>query len=250
MSFLSGAVPGTILTLSTAAIFLYGGKLVIDRQLTIGALVAVMSYHLRLLSPVQNLMGLYSNLVTGGVSLSRVWELFDTRAEIVDRPGAKPLVNVRGEIEFDRVSFGYGGETVLDDLSFRVAPGTICAILGPSGAASRRWRICSSGFTIPMPATIRIDGRDVRDLPLADLRHAVLLVDQAPYLFHASVRENIAYARPEASDDEIVSAAQAASDSRTDPGFARWLRDDHRRARPDAFSRRAPTNRAGPGSAG
>src|SRR5580700_2110263 len=108
MSFLSGAVPGTILTLSTAAIFLYGGKLVIDRHLTIGALVAVMAYHTRLLSPVQNLMGLYSNLVTGGVSLSRVWELFDTRTEITDRPGATALGKVRGEIEFDRVSFGYG----------------------------------------------------------------------------------------------------------------------------------------------
>ena len=85
-SFLSGAVPGTILTLSTAAIFLYGGKLVIDGALTTGSLVALMSYHLRLLSPVQNLMSLYSNLVSGGVSLSRVWELFDTRAEIVDPP--------------------------------------------------------------------------------------------------------------------------------------------------------------------
>ena len=91
MSFLSGAVPGTILTLSTAAIFLYGGKLVIDGSLKLGSLVAIMAYHLRLLSPVQNLMGLYSNLVTGGVSFSRVWELFDTRAEIVDRPGAQPL---------------------------------------------------------------------------------------------------------------------------------------------------------------
>src|SRR6202044_1788651 len=88
--FLSGAVPGTILTLSTAAIFLYGGKLVIEGSLTTGLLVALMSYHLRLLAPVQNLMSLYSNLVSGGVSLSRVWELFDTRAEIVDRPGAKP----------------------------------------------------------------------------------------------------------------------------------------------------------------
>ena len=210
-SFLSGAVPGTILTLSTAAIFLYGGKLVIDRQLSIGALVAVMSYHLRLLSPVQNLMSLYSNLVSGGVSLSRVWELFDTRAEIVDRPGAKPLADVRGEIEFDRVSFGYGGEAVLDDLSFRVAPGTICAILGPSGAGKSTLADLMVRFYDPDAGAIRIDGRDVRDLPLADLRHAVLLVDQAPYLFHASVRENIAYARPEASDDEIVSAAQAAS---------------------------------------
>jgi len=210
-AFLSGAVPGTILTLSTAAIFLYGGKLVIDGSLKLGSLVAIMAYHLRLLSPVQNLMSLYSNLVTGGVSLSRVWELFDTPAEIVDRSGAKPLGNVRGEIEFDRVSFGYGGDVVLEDLSFRVAPGTICAILGPSGVGKSTLADLLVRFYDPNAGAIRIDGHDLRDLPLADLRHAVMLLDQAPYLFHASVRENIAYARPEASDDEIVSAAQAAS---------------------------------------
>jgi ATP-binding cassette subfamily B protein len=156
-------------------------------------------------------MGLYSNLVSGGVSLSRVWELFDTRAEIADRPGAKPLANVRGEIEFDRVSFGYGGNAVLDDLSFGVAPGTICAILGPSGAGKSTLADLLVRFYDPNAGAIRIDGRDIRDLPLADLRHAVLLVDQAPYLFHASVRENLLYTRPDASDDEIVSAAQAAS---------------------------------------
>ena len=211
ISFLSGAVPGTILTLSTAAIFLYGGKLVIDGALTTGSLVALMSYHLRLLSPVQNLMSLYSNLVSGGVSLSRVWELFDTRAEILDRPGAKPLANVRGEIEFDRVSFSYGGDAVFEDLSFRVAPGTICAILGPSGAGKSTLADLLVRFYDPDAGAIRIDGRDLRDLPIADVRRAVLLVDQAPYLLHASVRENIAYARPEADDDEIARAAQAAS---------------------------------------
>ncbi len=210
-SFLSGAVPGTILTLSTAAIFLYGGKLVIDGSLKLGSLVAIMAYHMRLLSPVQNLMSLYSNLVTGGVSLSRVWELFDTRAEIIDSPGAKPFGNVRGEIEFDRVSFGYGGDMVLEDLSFRVAPGTICAILGPSGVGKSTLADLLVRFYDPGAGAIRIDGRDLRDLPLADLRHAVMLVDQAPYLFHASVRENIAYARPKATDEEIVSAARAAS---------------------------------------
>jgi len=210
-AFLSGAVPGTVLTLSTAAIFLYGGKLVIDGALTTGSLVALMAYHLRLLSPVQNLMSLYSNLVSGGVSLSRVWELFDTRAEIIDRPGATPLANVRGEIQFDRVSFAYQSDAVLEDLSFRVEPGTICAILGPSGAGKSTLADLLVRFYDPDAGVIRIDGRDIRDLPLADLRHAVLLVDQAPYLFRASVRENIAYARPEASDDEIVSAAQAAS---------------------------------------
>jgi len=210
-AFLSGAVPGTVLTLSTAAIFLYGGKLVIDGALTTGSLVAIMAYHLRLLSPVQNLMSLYSNLVTGGVSLSRVWELFDTRAEIADRPDAKPLGPVRGEIEFDRVSFGYGGDAVLENLSFRVAPGTICAILGPSGVGKSTLADLLVRFYDPGAGAIRIDGRDLRDVPLASLRKAILLVDQAPYLFHASVRENIAYAKPDATDDEIVSAAHAAS---------------------------------------
>jgi ATP-binding cassette subfamily B protein len=210
-AFLSGAVPGTILTLSTAAIFLYGGKLVIDGALTTGSLVALMSYHMRLLAPVQNLMSLYANLVSGGVSLSRVWELFDTKAEIVDRPGASPLANVRGEIEFEGVSFGYGPENVLDELSFRVAPGTICAILGPSGAGKSTMADLLVRFYDPDAGTIRIDGRDLRDLPLADLRRAILLVDQAPYLFHATVRENIAYARPEATDEEIRAAAGAAS---------------------------------------
>jgi ATP-binding cassette subfamily B protein len=210
-AFMSGAVPGTILTLSTAAFFLYGGKLVIDGKLSTGSLVALIAYHLRLLSPVQNLMSLYSSLVTGGVSLSRVWELFDTRAEITDRPGAKPIGNVQGAIEFDRVSFGYGGDAVLEDLSFRVAPGTICAILGPSGAGKSTLADLLVRFYDPDAGAIRIDGRDLRDLPLADLRHAVMLLDQAPYLFHASVWENIAYARPDASDAEIVSAAQAAS---------------------------------------
>ena len=210
-SFLSGAVPGSILTLSTAALFLYGGKLVIDGVLSVGSLVAIMAYHLRLLAPVQNLMSLYGNLVAGGVSLSRVWELFDTRAEIVDLPGVHPLTRVRGEIECDRVSFAYAGETVIDDLSFRVAPGSICAILGPSGAGKSTLADLLVRFYDPGAGAIRMDGRDLRDVPLADLRHAVLLVDQAPYLFHASVRENIAYARPEATLEEIVEAARGAS---------------------------------------
>lgn len=210
-AFLSGAVPGTILTLSTAAIFFYGGKLVIDGKLTTGSLVALMSYHLRLLSPVQNLMGLYSNLVSGAVSLGRVWELFDTHAEIIESATAKPLGSVSGEIEFDRVSFSYGGEAVLKDLSFRVTPGTICAILGPSGVGKSTLADLLVRFYDPDAGAIRIDGRDLRDLPLDDVRRAILLVDQTPYLFHASVRENITYARPGASDDEIVDAARAAS---------------------------------------
>ena len=209
-SFLSGAVPGTVLTLSTAAIFLYGGKLVIDGTITTGALVAIMAYHMRLLAPVQNMMSLYTNLVSGGVALSRVWELFDTKPEISDRPGSKPLENVRGDIEFDHVSFTYGGDAVLNSLSFRVQAGSICAILGPSGAGKSTLADLLIRFYDPDAGAIRIDGRDLRDLPLAELRHLIMLVDQSPYLFQASVRENIAYARPDATDAEITEAAHAA----------------------------------------
>ena len=210
-SFLSGAVPGTVLTLSTAAMFLYGGKLVIDGTISTGALVAIMAYHMRLLAPVQNMMSLYTNLVSGGVALSRVWELFDTKPEIRDRPDSKPLGEVRGEIEFDQVSFTYGGDSVFHRLSFRVHPGSICAILGPSGAGKSTLADLLIRFYDPDAGAIRIDGRDVRDMPLAELRHVIMLVDQSPYLFQASVRENIAYARPDATDLEIQEAASAAS---------------------------------------
>jgi ATP-binding cassette subfamily B protein len=210
-SFLAGAVPGTVLTLSTAILFLYGGKLVIDRQITTGSLVALMAYHMRLLAPVQNLMGLYSNLVSGGVSLTRVWELFDHQPEIVERPGALALAGARGEIEFDRVAFRHGGTTVLDELSFRVPAGTICAILGPSGAGKSTVADLLVRFYDPDSGAVRLDGHDLRDLSLASVRHSIALLDQSPYLYQASVRENIAYGRPEATEDEIYHAARAAA---------------------------------------
>ena len=210
-SFLAGAVPGTVLTASTAAIFLYGGKLVIDRQISTGSLIALMAYHMRLLAPVQNLMGLYTNLVSGGVSLSRVWELFDVPVEIAERPGALDLKDSPGEIEFDRVSFRHGGNTVLSELSFRVPPGTICAILGPSGAGKSTVADLLVRFYDPDSGAIRVDGHDLRDLTLSSLRRSVVLLDQSPYLYQASVRENMLYARPDATDEEIREAARAAA---------------------------------------
>jgi ATP-binding cassette, subfamily B, bacterial len=210
-AFLSGAVPGTLLTLCTAALFLYGGKLVIDGRLTTGSLVAIMAYHARLLSPVQNLMGLYTNLVSGSVSLARVWELFDTPAEVVERPGAVPCKSARGAIECDAVSFGYNGHRVLGDLSFRVEAGAICAVVGPSGAGKSTLADLLVRFYDPEQGAIRLDGRDLRELRLEDVRRHVMLLDQAPYLLHATVRENIAYARPDATAEEIVTAARAAA---------------------------------------
>jgi len=211
VSFLSGAVPGTVLTLCTTLIFLYGGKQVVDGKLTTGSLVALMAYHMRLLSPVQNLMSLYSNLVSGGVSLARVQELFDVKAEVVEKPLAAIISPVRGGIEFIDVNFRHGKNLVLRDLSFRIAPGTICAILGPSGAGKSTLADLLVRFYDPDSGMIRLDGHDLRELSLASLRQSVVLLDQSPYLFQASVRENLAYGRPDATDDEILAAARAAA---------------------------------------
>jgi ATP-binding cassette subfamily B protein len=211
-SYLAGALPGTILTLSTAAVFLYGGKLVIDGMMSIGALVAFMAYHLRLLAPVQNLLGLYTNLATARVSLSRVFELLDTPAEVIERPDAAALNEVRGEIAFENVTLRHDREAVvLDNVSFHIPAGSICAIVGPSGVGKSTIADLMLRLYDPQSGAVKLDGRDVRDLRLAELRRTVALVDQTPFLLNASIAENIAYAQPEATRGEIIEAARAAA---------------------------------------
>jgi ATP-binding cassette subfamily B protein len=211
-SYLAGGAPGAILTLSTAALFLYGGKLVIDGSLTIGSLVAILAYHLRLLGPVQNLMSLHTNLVAGAVSLSRLFELQDAPVEVVERPDATRLVHPQGSITFENVTFRYDPETpVLEAVSFHVPAGTVCAVVGPSGAGKSTIADLILRLYDPDSGRILLDGRDLRDLRLADLRRAVALVEQTPYLFHTSIRENISYACPDATADQITAAARAAA---------------------------------------
>jgi ATP-binding cassette subfamily B protein len=211
-SYLAGAAPGAILTLSTAALFLYGGKLVIDGALSIGSLVAILAYHLRLLGPVQNLMALHTNLVAGAVSLQRIFELADARPEVIEPPDAAPLGDVRGEITFENVTFRHDRDTpLLESVSFHLPAGASCAIVGPSGSGKSTLADLILRLYDPESGRVLLDGHDLRSLRLEDLRRAVALVEQTPYLFHASIRENITYARPDASQDDIMTAARAAS---------------------------------------
>jgi len=211
-SYLSGAMPGTILTLSTAAVFLYGGHLVINDQMSIGALVAFMAYHLRLIAPVQNMMSLYTNLNTARVSLGRVFELLDTPVEVSERPDAAPLSSVLGEITFAGVTLHHDRQNVvLDNVSFHIPQGQVSAVIGPSGAGKSTIADLILRLYDPQSGEVKLDGRNVQDLRLNDLRRAVALVDQSPFLFNASIAENISYALPEASHDEIIAAARAAA---------------------------------------
>ncbi len=209
---MTGALPGTALALATAAVFLYGGKHVIDGTMTVGALVAFMAYYMRLLGPVAGVMGIWTNLSTARASLSRVFELFDAQPDVVERPGATALESARGDIAFREVGYRHDRDVlVLDRVSFDIPAGSLCVIVGPSGAGKSTIADLIVRFQDPAAGAVLLDGRDVRDLRLADLRREVLLVDQSPILFHASVRENIAYALPEATDGEIRAAARAAA---------------------------------------
>jgi len=209
-SFKTGALPGTILTIATASVFLYGGWQIIQGTMTIGTLVAFMAYHTRLLSPVQNLLSLTSSLASARVSLGRIFELFDTAPEVVEMPDAVPMPPVRSSIQLESVSLRHDRAAVLEEVSLDIPAGKICAVLGPSGAGKSTLADLLVRYLDPDRGRILIDGTDIRRFQLASVREQIMLVDQSPFLFHATIAENIAYARPNASRAEIEDAGRAA----------------------------------------
>lgn len=209
-SFMTGALPGTILTASTSAVFLYGGWLTMREEMTIGSLVAFMAYHMRLLSPIQTLMGMTSGLASARVSLARIFELFDTPAEIQQAADAVELTGVRQSIRIENVSLSYDRAPVLDQVNLEIPAGIFCAILGPSGVGKSTLADLIVRYLDPDTGRILVDGKDLRSFVLADLRREVMLVDQTPYIFNATIAENIAFALPEATQAQIESAAVTA----------------------------------------
>jgi ATP-binding cassette subfamily B protein len=209
-SYLSGSVPGVILSIGYAAVFVYGGHRVIAGSLTIGTFVAFMAYQMRVLQPAQALLGLYASLATVQVSLARVHELLDAKPEVIESETPVRLTHVSGSIEFDRVTIDLGRGQVLRAVSFSIAPGELLALVGPSGSGKSTIADLLLRLSDPDEGTIRLDGHDLRDLSLEDLRRHVVLVDQEPFVFHATIAENIRYARPESTGEEVRAAAHGA----------------------------------------
>ncbi len=209
-SFMTGALPGALLAISTAAVTLFGGWRVFSGELTIGTLVAFMAYHARLFSPVQALLGLSSGLASTRVSLGRIFELFDTVPEVIERADPLTMGPVREAIRFESVHFRHDREAVLDGIDLVIPAGNTCAILGESGAGKSTLADLLVRLQDPQGGRITIDSMDIRDIALSDLRHEVLLVDQAPFLFNATIAANIAFALDSATQPQVQQAAEAA----------------------------------------
>jgi ATP-binding cassette subfamily B multidrug efflux pump len=213
--------------LGTLAVIWFGGYQVIGGALTIGELVAFNTYLALLIMPLMMLGMIMAQLARAAVSAERIFEVLDVESEVHDRPGARPLPPVKGRVVFDHVWFGYGVRAddhpasdarrpireekyILKDVSFVAEPGQTVAILGKTGAGKSTIINLIPRFYDVTHGRVTIDGIDVRDVTLESLRAQIGIVLQDTTLFSGSVRDNIAYGRPDATDAEVEAAARAA----------------------------------------
>jgi ATP-binding cassette subfamily B protein len=210
LSYLGSTVSTATTFLGGALTTLYGGYLVMQGQLTIGALIAFSAYQARAFSPLQALMDLYLRIERAGVSLDRLFEFLDVGKEQVEQRGQGMCpATCAGAIEFQAVDFFYHAQTpVLQKVSFSLAPGEQLTILGPSGTGKSTVIDLLVRLYEPTTGTITLDGRNLRELNHEWLRNQIVVVSHDPFLFHASIEENLRYAKPTASGDEIFAAAQ------------------------------------------
>src|SRR5437870_146844 len=195
-----------------AAVLLIGVRHVGAGVLTRAALLLVMAYMNQLYEPLKTISRKAATLQLHRASAERAFALLDEPSDVVERPDAQILGRARGTIAFRNVSFAYGKDRpVLHDISFDIEPGTRLVIVGASGAGKSTLISLLTRFYDPTEGEIRLDGVDLRDFRLEDLRRQFAVVPQDPVLFSASIAENIAYARPGVSQAEIIAAAQAAN---------------------------------------
>ncbi len=204
--------PGTsvIGMLGMAALLFIGGRMVLSGQLRIGELTAFVLYLNAFFAPVQQLVQLYTNYQQGQAAVVKLRELLAVRPTVSERADAVDLPPARGEIVFENVSFGYEpGRPVLRHVNLAIAPGETVACVGPTGAGKSTLAKLVTRLHDPGAGRILIDGHDLRDLTLASLRHQIGVVPQEPFMFVGTLRDNIAFARPHASDEEIWAAVDA-----------------------------------------
>lgn len=206
-------------TIATAIVMGFGGWLAIRGDVSIGIVVAFLSYVQNLFRPLQTISTTYTQSQSALAGAERIFELVDAPVTVLDKPNAKALPSIQGEVKFDHVSFAYdsaeSGESdrgiVLNEVSFVTKPGQTVAIVGPTGAGKTTIINLITRFYDVADGAILIDGVDIRDVQQSALRAQMGVVPQDSFLFSASIADNIRYGRLDASDDEVINAAKAAN---------------------------------------
>jgi ABC-type multidrug transport system fused ATPase/permease subunit len=197
-------------TAATAVVLGYGGYRYFDGSIQIGTLLAFMLYLSNFFDPVQQLSQLYNTFLSAVAALDKIMDVMDEVPEVEDADHAQPLPQIEGRVAFEGVRFGYGsGPEVLHGIDLDIAPGTTVALVGHTGAGKSTIAKLLARFYDPRDGRITIDGHDVRQVTQESLRRQLGIVPQEGFLFAGTVRENIAFGRPDASEEEIVAAAQA-----------------------------------------
>ena len=206
--------PGVALAFGVGqvVVWLVGGREVLANRLTPGELVMFSGYVAQFYAPVQSLANTANLYANTAASAERIYEVLDTQPDIKSTEEATALPEMDGKIELQDVSFGYdSGEPALEHINLTVEPGQMIGLVGPSGSGKSTLVQLISRFYDAKDGVVRIDGHDVRDLDLKDLRSHISVVPQDPYLFHGTVRDNISYGRPDAPFEEVLAAARAAN---------------------------------------
>lgn len=197
--------------LSTVIVLWFGGVLVIRGELSVGQLVAFNTYLLLLVRPVRRLGFLIGQTSRALAAGERIFEVLDAPVEVTDRPNASPLADIQGEVEFQRVScMYYPGMPVLREVTFKAEPGEVIALLGSTGSGKTSIVNLIPRFYDVADGRVLVDGHDVRDVQLLTLRRQIGIVMQDTTLFTGSIRENIAYGVPDATEEKIIAIAKAA----------------------------------------
>ena len=202
-----------VLSIAATCIVLWiGGVMAVQQTVTIGVVVAFLSYVSRFFDPIRDLSQLYTTLQSATAGGERVLELLDTRPEISDRSGAIEMPPLNGSIELQHVSFGYTREReILHDVSMKIEPGQIIALVGPTGAGKTSIANLVARFYEATSGAVLIDGHDICDVTQVSLHRQMGLVSQDPFLFAGTIADNIRFGKPEATDAEITAAAHLAN---------------------------------------
>ncbi len=200
---------GVVGTVGTAIVVWYGGQQIIGGSLTVGVLVAFITYLSRFFQPIQDLSHIYNMMQSAMAACEKVFGIMDEIPEVSDLQGAEPLVDPTGRVEFSDVTFGYDPTNpILHDIEFVVEPGKRIALVGPTGAGKTSIINLLCRFYDPQHGSVLVDGRDIREFTVESLRSHMGIVLQDTFLFSGTVRDNIRYGRPDASDEEIEETAK------------------------------------------